>query len=78
MWKLKSSSSPIAATGEANATSSSTSPSAKSATRQRGTGVPRRAQRPCARRVGDARERDRRELERVERPVRQEARRQPL
>ena len=40
MWKLKSSSSPIAAIGEANATRSRASPSAKRKTRQRGIGVP--------------------------------------
>ena len=42
MWKLKSSRSPIAAIGEAKARTSRPIPSAKSATRQSGSGVPRR------------------------------------
>ena len=73
MWNEKSSCSATAASGEAIATTSSTIPSAKSAIRQPGP-AGRVGERPRSHAVGDRDERDRRELERGERPAREQGR----
>ena len=71
MWTLKSSCSPIAAIGEAKASSSKPIPVEKSSTRHSGIGVPRRRSVRARGRVRERSEHDRRQLQRIERPVRQ-------
>ena len=74
MWKLKSSRSPIAAIGEAKASTRSDEAEREEELPPARGGLPARAQRPDAAPVRERDERERRELERVERPRRERGR----